>query len=667
MKNSIKKKLLCFLILISSIFTEAYAQGSDKIDSLRKALFETKFDTNRVKIYHLLSKHLSRNDNQPLLARPYADSAYALSKKIGYIDGVGLSYLRYGNIEKVSGNHQLALQYLDSALTYFTPLGDSSHVADALYDLAAINRNMGNYEKCLPYYFRVLKISEMENNQLSTASTLTSIGIVYRLLKQYDSSIENYKRALVILDSLGNLTRMATCLNGLGGVYGDMKDYNQSKQYFIRALRINQELGNDRESAFQLANLGHIENDLGNYQQALDYQLKTLAIREKIPRKDDLAKSYRNVGEAYFKVNMPSKARQYLLKGLDLSKEINSMPISRDIYAILKDISAAENDFKTAYNYQTLFMQAKDSVMNEESIKHIDELQAQYESEKKDQAIVLLAQEKALNQQEVQRQITIKRAFLGGFILVSLVAFLVIYILRNRLKNQERLASKNKEIQEIDFKRQLTELEMKALQAQINPHFIFNCLNSINQLILDGDKKNASRYLTKFSRLIRMILENAESSEVSLKNELQLLESYIQLESLRFGGKIKYQLNLMNDIDLDNTYLPCMLLQPFIENAIWHGLMNRQSNAEGLISISLKQKVDQLICQIEDNGVGRQKAFELKKSSVWKSKSLGLQLTEERLRLMSKEFKKQLIKISDLKDKAGEALGTRVTVIIPIS
>lgn len=666
MKTAIRKRVFCFFILICTV-TQVNAQRLDKIDSLKKVLLESTLDSNKIKIYHQLSFYLVGKGNQILLARQYADSAYLLSKKLAYAKGIGLSYLRYGNIEKISGNYRQGLQYLDSALIYYTSLGDSSRVADALYDLAAINRSMGNYEKCLPIYLRVLKISEMENNELSMATTLTSIGIVYRLLKQYDFAIEYYNKALKILNDSGNLMRTAACLNGLGSVYGEIKDYNQAKEYFLKALRINQDLGKERETAFQLANLGHIETELGNYQQALDYQIKCLAIREKIPRKEDLARSYRNVGEAYSKVNMPTKARQYLLKGLNLSTEINAIPISRDIYEILKDLSVAENDFNMAYKYQTLYMQAKDSVMNEESKKYIDELQARYEVEKKDQEIALLAAEKALNQQEIQRKTSMQRASLGGFGLLSVLTILVVYILSERLKNQKQLASKNEEIQEINFKRQLTELEMKALQAQINPHFIFNCINSINQMILDSDNQNASRYLTKFSRLIRMILENAESAEVSLKNELQLLEAYIQLESLRFGGRIKHQINLKNKIDLDNTYLPSMLLQPFVENAIWHGLMNRESDDEGLISISLKLKAEQLICQIEDNGIGRQKAFELKKSSVWKSKSLGLKLTEERLRLMSKELKKQLVKISDLKDKTGEALGTRVTVIIPIS
>src|SRR5690606_16429705 len=228
-----------------------------------------------------------------------------------------------------------------------------------------------------------------------------------------------------------------------------------------------------------------------------------------------------------------------------------------------------------------------------------------------------------------------------------------------RLRSQRSIAFKDQEIREVNHQRQLSELEMKALQAQINPHFIFNCLNSINQMIQSNQNEHASKYLAKFGKLIRMILENAESVEVSLNDELQLLEAYIQLEGLRFEGKINYEISFKNSLDPENTFLPSMLIQPFVENAIWHGLLNRPNPDDGLISIAFEQQDDELICEIVDNGIGRQKAIELKKPTIWKGKSLGLKLTEERLKLMGSALKSQLVKIADLKDNTGEALGTR--------
>ena len=186
-------------------------------------------------------------------------------------------------------------------------------------------------------------------------------------------------------------------------------------------------------------------------------------------------------------------------------------------------------------------------------------------------------------------------------------------------------------------------------------------------MIKNGKNQNASKYLTKFSKLIRSILENAEDTEVSLKNELATLKAYIQLEALRFKEDVNFKIDIQDSIDLENTYLPSMVLQPFVENAIWHGLRHKKETAARRISIVIRKEKEQLLCLIEDNGVGRQKAFELQQKSILKRKSLGVKITEDRLRLLSKELQKQLVRITDLKDQTGTALGTRVEVSIPIS
>jgi LytS/YehU family sensor histidine kinase len=208
---------------------------------------------------------------------------------------------------------------------------------------------------------------------------------------------------------------------------------------------------------------------------------------------------------------------------------------------------------------------------------------------------------------------------------------------------------------------------MKALRAQSNPHFIFNCLNSINRMILSGEADDASRYLTKFSKLIRLILENAEYTTVSLKNELAMLESYIQLEALRFKGKISYKISVDATIEPESIHLPSMVLQPFVENAIWHGLMHKENDDKGMIAIVIREEEGRLLCTIEDNGVGREKAKVLREKSILKSKSMGIKITEERLRLLSKEQLKQWIRITDLKDSLDQVLGTRVDIMVPIS
>ena len=137
--------------------------------------------------------------------------------------------------------------------------------------------------------------------------------------------------------------------------------------------------------------------------------------------------------------------------------------------------------------------------------------------------------------------------------------------MHQRLKNQKLISAKNEEVKVATLREQMSTLEMKALRAQMNPHFLFNSLNSINTLILKGENKEAGEYLTKFSKLVRLMLENSETSKVNLKAEIDMLSSYIELESLRFKNKIEYKITVDESIDKEASHLPSMILQPFVE------------------------------------------------------------------------------------------------------
>ena len=152
-----------------------------------------------------------------------------------------------------------------------------------------------------------------------------------------------------------------------------------------------------------------------------------------------------------------------------------------------------------------------------------------------------------------------------------------------------------------------------------------------------------------------------------LQNELALLESYIQLESLRFKDRIDCRIRVDKSVDPDSTYLPSMILQPFVENAIWHGLMHKTDQEKGIIQITIGESGGRLHCVIEDNGVGREKARELQERSLIKSRSLGAKITEERLRLLDRDGLEQVVSITDVKDSLNRALGTRVEIDIPVA
>ena len=226
-----------------------------------------------------------------------------------------------------------------------------------------------------------------------------------------------------------------------------------------------------------------------------------------------------------------------------------------------------------------------------------------------------------------------------------------------RIKEAARMLHEN-----LVLKQKASELEMQALRAQMNPHFIFNCLSSINRFILKNESEAASDYLTTFSKLIRMVLNNSKNTSISLEEELEMLRLYLDLEKLRFKNSFGYKISFPDHLDTGSVFIPPLLLQPVAENAIWHGLMHKDGS--GTLEINFELQDNYLNCYLTDNGVGRQKAESFKSKSVEKQKSLGTQITAERIALNNKNDDPADFYIEDLVDTEGQAAGTRVTLRI---
>lgn len=227
-----------------------------------------------------------------------------------------------------------------------------------------------------------------------------------------------------------------------------------------------------------------------------------------------------------------------------------------------------------------------------------------------------------------------------------------------QVRQQEKLKS--------EFDKKLVATELHALRAQMNPHFIFNCLNSIDYYIIKNETEKASDYLNRFSRLIRLILQNSRVEYVNLKDELEALKLYMEMESLRFDNRFDYVVRIGAGLQLENLEIPPLLLQPYVENAIWHGLA-KKSNGKNRLDLTITRKANLLYCRIEDNGIGREAAQRLKSASTGTHRSMGMYLTRDRLhRINRMHNQKADVEITDLKDEAGNALGTRVDIIVPI-
>jgi LytS/YehU family sensor histidine kinase len=242
----------------------------------------------------------------------------------------------------------------------------------------------------------------------------------------------------------------------------------------------------------------------------------------------------------------------------------------------------------------------------------------------------------------------------GALLISLLLGFMAV---RGRYRRRE-LAMR------IQFEKELAEVQMEALRAQMNPHFLFNTMNSINHFILKNDADAASGYLTKFSRLIRQILQNSKSQTITLKDELDALRLYIEIEQLRFDGEFSFLIDVGANIHQESLSIPPMLIQPYVENAIWHGLMHKDDDRQLNITVSIEDQY--LVIAVRDNGIGREAAKEFADHSGNK-KSFGMRITSDRIDLVNKLYRTDTdVEVMDVLDQDGRVAGTEVVLTVPL-
>ena len=245
--------------------------------------------------------------------------------------------------------------------------------------------------------------------------------------------------------------------------------------------------------------------------------------------------------------------------------------------------------------------------------------------------------------------------------LATLTFLFTIYLIYQYRISQIRRVEAFKR-KEAEYKQLVAETETAVLRLQMNPHFIFNGMNSISSYMLRNDVETANDYLIRFSSLMRMILDFAAEPNICISDEIDLLEQYLQTENIRLENRFQYAFVVDENLDPDEVLIPTMILQPFVENAIWHGFPTE--DIKGNIQISFKQKEESLICIVEDNGIGRKAAS---KASLPNHKSKAISITLERLKLLEKETGKPArLEIIDLTTESGNAAGTRVELHLPL-
>lgn len=304
-----------------------------------------------------------------------------------------------------------------------------------------------------------------------------------------------------------------------------------------------------------------------------------------------------------------------------------------------------------ALKHYKLYVAAKDSIVNAENIKSLVREEMNYEMERKAELQKAENEKReAIYHERDKRQ---KQMITFGGLLLLLL-FGLAFVIYNRLQLKKTLT----------LQRDLAEYEQKALHLQMNPHFVFNCLGSISSFIVQNGTDSAIKYLSKFSKLMRLTLEYSKETLIPIDKEIEGLQNYLELEQLRFNRMFDFNITKDPQIE-DDMAIPPLLLQPFVENAIIHGIVPKKER--GSININFSLLNDKLVCTVTDDGIGFSKSKELKENSVTVHKSMALEITRKRLEVIQAfTSKTSQVDISELTDTEGHVAGTRIVLNLPI-
>jgi len=641
-------------------------QGDALIDSLQKELPKLKDDTSKIKTLALLATAEATNDSAASLN--YASQAMNLSKQIKWNKGMGLAYYGFAKAYYETTNYDGALQNTEKAYQILSKLDAKENTAIVLRLNGVIYQRLGYYTKSLEALFSSLELFEEINNKHGIETCYNNIGNAYTSINDYDKAIDNYEKALKACREIDDKYGIAAAVGNIATIYYNTKRYDSAKVYYLQAIEVFKDLNSQPDVARSYFNLGNLSSQQHDAASAYLYFIQAIAIDKNLGTTVELADDYGGLGNLYYDVAVDSTAAYILSAPLKTNKKIllqNAILYFKQSLAMSKDqddlslpmryfelASAAEEklgNYKEALAYHKQFTLYSDSIYNDENKKKIAALETQRLTEVKNKEIQLLNQQRALEASEVKRQTLIRNIIIGSVIIIAVLSFIFIRAYNRRKKSA--------------FDQQVSEVEMKALRAQMNPHFIFNSLQSINKYVAENDKENASAYLSKFASLMRLILENSREQEVPLEKDLRALELYMQLESLRFKNKFVYSIETDPSINKETTLIPPLLLQPFVENAIIHGFNKTES---GIIKIMVNKENDMMKCVIEDNGSGRQNTgTDIDENK--KRKSLGIKIITERLNIINQLKKvKAAINIFDVKDAENKPKGLRIELLLPL-
>jgi len=684
----ISRVFICF-VFISLVF-EGFSQKyiyleTYNVDSLLSVLPDQHAE-DRVNSLNRLSTSLCYEEFEK--SEQYAIEAMNLANELDYQEGIADSYRNFGYIAFYQSNFPDALKNYFESLHLYENMDREYTVARVYLEIAKTHLSASNYEKAIEYSDIALdKFREPREGDETIGSvrdtTMLILGaaLAYKDMGMYDKALEIYLNMLDVgkKNNFGNTEMVLNTLLA-GSCYFWTGENDSAKVYWNKALAYPDDNPSIQAMKYHTitsqADLyyaeGKIDSAIFYYHKAFEWYNENGILFWAMYYANSLA-------SFHYKNNDVVSAEKYFLQSKKLFEEMinkNSwyrydslkyvvsygtelyypMPQTqmkemmwwsgRKMFYRLYQINDANKRTENALKYFIEYYNATDTLNNIIRSRETIELQTRFETERKEGQIEFLSQENAFQEFKL-KQSTYFLIGLGGLVLMVVVLALVL-IRQNKLREQQ----------------QNLLLQQKLLRSQMNPHFIFNSLASIQGYITEKDPRNANKYLSKFAKLMRNIMDSSVEEFIPLADEIATIDNYLELQKVRYEGKFDFTIEVDEKIDAETMSIPPMLAQPFIENSIEHGLKNKKGN--GIVEIRFVLNKDLILFEVKDDGIGREKAKEILFEQNKDHRSLATDITRKRLSILNKKLRKKItLEIIDLRNEAGLSAGTKVVFEIP--
>lgn len=606
---------------------------------MKKALTATKNKTEQITLRYQIGKELNIKSVSywdSLLTDTYLNKVPLYECKV--LNELALIYK--------SQDRQRGIDYLKESIDIAENNGYKAELLVLIKNLLPFYRGGNNTQTVLHWSYKGLRIAEELKDKQAAVDFYSIIGRQYFFVGDLQKALQTHFNCLRIYRELYDTINIAGTLTDIGADYRMLGDTLKMCDYYLMAGKYAPYIRETKYAAYIYNSLASAYQRLKQADSCYKYSCLSYSLSQKINNKQGMASSLVGLGGALILKNELRQAEQAYLKAYKLAEEDHFTAQLPDVARSLKLLYIKENNYKKALWASDLYTALNDSISNEQERKKALEEEFKYKVEKKEQENKLLAQQNQIQQLRLNQN---KYLFVGVGSLALIILIIIYFFLKQR-----RIRSEHENIQ----------LEQKLLRSQMNPHFIFNSLNSIQQFIISQQNDQAEKYLSKFSRLVRELLESNIKESISVKEETDILRGYLEMESLRFRRSFSFSISIHEHINQEYEQIPHMMIQPFVENAIWHGLLPKDDDRA--LQVTLEPGDQNTIrCIIEDNGIGRKEA--MKKETTFKRKSLALSFVRQRVELMRKHLKVNCsIEIIDKVNDHGASTGTKVILILPV-